>query len=119
MPSTGKQKRRNGPPDPNVVPLPERSDNQNAWCVYVLRCRNNYLYIGITNDLKKRLTAHDSGKGSKFVKSHRPFQLMKIIFCIDGREARKLEYSLKKLKRRDKFSALGMEYCDVLKKCAQ
>lgn len=59
------------------------------------------------------MAAHKQGNGSKFVKSHRPFELIKIICCIDGREARKLEYSLKKLKRLDKFKELGLEYCAV------
>lgn len=83
------------------------------WCVYVLLCRKNYLYIGITNNLKKRMAAHEQGNGSKFVKSHRPFELIKIIYCVDSTEARKLEYSLKKLKRQDKFKELGLEYCAV------
>ena len=93
----------------------EKSINQNRWCVYVLRCRNNYLYIGMTNNLQKRMKAHDKGSGSKFVKSHKPFELIKVIYCADSKEARKLEYTLKRLKRRDKFTALKLKYCDVSK----
>jgi len=93
----------------------EKANHRGNWCVYVLRCRNNYLYIGITNNLQKRMTAHDRGNGSKFVKSRRPFELMKVIYCSSGREAKKLEYSLKRLKRQDKFTALDLEYCDVSK----
>jgi putative endonuclease len=91
----------------------EGLNNQSRWRVYVLSCRNNYLYIGITNNLQKRMAAHEKGNGSKFVRSHRPFELLKVIYCIDEKEARKLEYSLKKLKRRDKFKKLGLEYCAV------
>lgn len=93
----------------------EQSNYQNRWCVYVLLCRNNYLYIGMTNNLRKRLTAHENGNGSKFVRSRSPFELMKVIYCIDESAARKLEYSLKKLKRRDKLKELGLEYCDILR----
>ena len=93
----------------------EISNNQNRWCVYVLRCRNNYLYIGITNNLEKRMTAHEKGSGSKFVKSHKPFELIKVIYCTDSRAAKKLEYSLKCLKRRDKFTALKLKYYEVSK----
>jgi len=89
------------------------TDNQSPWCVYILRCQNNYLYTGMTNNLRKRMKAHENGSGSKFVRSHSPFKMIKVIYCIDEKEARKLEYSLKKLKRRDKFRVLGMEYCDV------
>jgi putative endonuclease len=90
-----------------------KSKNQNLWCVYVLSCKNGYLYTGITNNLLRRLAAHDKGTGSKFVRSQRPFELLKAIYCKDENEARKLEYSLKKLRRRDKFAALGLAYCDV------
>jgi len=92
------------------------SCQQDTWCVYVLRCRNGYLYIGITNDLQKRLKLHEKGKGSKFVRSQRPFELLKVIHCMDQRGARKLECGLKKLKRRDKFNALGVEYCEIQEK---
>jgi putative endonuclease len=91
----------------------EKQHNQNRWCVYVLHCRNNYLYTGMTNNLQQRISAHTKGNGSKFVRSHSPFELLKVIYCIDEKEARKLEYSLKRLKRRDKFKKLGLEYCAV------
>ena len=93
-----------------------KSKNQNLWCLYVLSCINCYLYIGITNNLKKRLTAHEKGIGSKFVRSHRPFKLLKAVYCKDASEARRLECSLKKLKRRDKFEVLGIEYFEVRRK---
>lgn len=93
-----------------------KSKKQNIWCLYVLRCRNGYLYTGITNNLSKRLAAHEKGTGSKFVRSQRPFDLLKTIHCKDEKEARRLEYSLKKLRRRDKCRALGLEYSEVLRK---
>ena len=86
------------------------------WCVYVLSCRNSYLYTGITNNLTKRLAAHEKGTGSKFVRSQRPFKLLKTIYCKDESEARRVEYNLKKLRRRDKFEALGIEYFEVRRK---
>lgn len=91
----------------------ERSNKHSMWCIYILRCRNNYLYIGMTNNLPKRLTAHDRGKGSKFVFSRRPFELMKVIYCRDERSARRFESGLKKLRRSDKFTALDMPWLPV------
>lgn len=85
----------------------EKSNNK-SWCVYVLKCRNNYLYIGMTNNLEKRLKEHENGTGSKFVRSWRPFELAKVISCKDGKEARSLEYQLKKLKRDRKLETLGL-----------
>ena len=37
--------------------------------VYLLACRDNTLYCGYTNDLEKRLSAHNSGRGAKYTKS--------------------------------------------------
>ena len=89
-----------------------------AWCVYVLRCRNNFLYIGITNNLDKRLGEHERGTGSKFVRSRRPFELIKTIPCKTAGEARRLEYSLKRLKRGKKIEALGLEVGSISEKTA-
>ena len=92
----------------------DRSDNEN-WCVYVLKCRNNYLYIGLTNNIDRRLKEHERGTGSKFLRSHRPFELIKTIPCINAKQARSLEYNLKKLKRSRKIEVLDLEIETVKK----
>ncbi|MDH4230760.1 MAG: GIY-YIG nuclease family protein [Nitrospirota bacterium] len=87
----------------------ERAEkNSGPWCVYLLRCSNNSLYIGMTNDLEKRLEKHTLGTGSKFVRSWRPFELVKTIPCKDEGEARRLEYDLKKLPRKKKIEVLEL-----------
>ncbi|MDP2156176.1 MAG: GIY-YIG nuclease family protein [Nitrospirota bacterium] len=78
------------------------------WCVYVLRCRNNSLYIGMTNNIERRLKEHEQGRGSKFVRSWRPFELVKTIPCKNAGEARRLEYNLKQLTRREKIDTLEL-----------
>ena len=89
--------------------LEARTDtNSKPWCVYVLRCRNNSFYIGITNNLEKRLEQHTLGTGSKFVRSWRPFELVKTIPCSDSGEARRLEYDLKRLTRKKKIEVLEL-----------
>ncbi len=92
--------------------------NRETWCVYILRCCNNFLYIGITNNLDKRLREHERGTGSKFVRSHRPFELIKTIPCKTAGEARRLEYSLKRLKRAKKIESLGLKIGATPKKPA-
>jgi ribonuclease HI len=81
--------------------------NEN-WCVYILRCRNNSLYTGMTNNIQRRLTEHEQGRGSKFVRSWKPFELVKTIPCKNAGEARRLEYYLKKLTRKEKIKALEL-----------
>jgi ribonuclease HI len=79
-----------------------------GWCVYVLHCRDGSLYTGITNNLAQRLKQHERGKGSKYVRSWRPFELVKTIPCKNAGEARRLEYDLKRLTRKDKIVALDL-----------
>jgi ribonuclease HI len=79
-----------------------------AWCVYVLRCRNDSLYIGMTNNIGERMEKHKLGTGSKFVRSWRPFELVKTIPCRNAGEARRLEYDLKRLTRKKKIEVLGL-----------
>lgn len=40
-----------------------------SWFVYMVRCQSGALYTGITNDLDKRLKAHNSGKGAKAIRA--------------------------------------------------
>ena len=41
-----------------------------SWYVYILRCKDNSLYTGITNNLEKRYQDHCEKKGAKYTKSH-------------------------------------------------
>lgn len=82
---------------------------EEGWCVYVLRCSNNYFYIGMTNRLGKRLEEHERGRGSKFVRSWRPFELVKTIPCKSAAEARSLEQRLKRFPRKKKIELLELD----------
>ena len=47
------------------------------WCVYMLLCADKTLYTGVTNDMEKRLLAHNGGKtGAKYTASRRPVSLV-------------------------------------------
>ncbi|MEG1220532.1 MAG: GIY-YIG nuclease family protein, partial [Lactococcus sp.] len=47
-----------------------------SYFVYVLRCADDTLYCGYTDDVTKRLETHNSGKGAKYTKARRPLQLL-------------------------------------------
>jgi ribonuclease HI len=79
---------------------------EKEWCIYVLQCRDGSLYTGITNDLEHRLKQHEAGKGSKYVRSRSPFELVRMIPCKNAGEARRLEYKMKRLTRNEKIAAL-------------
>ena len=43
---------------------------------YILQCADGTLYTGWTNDLEKRLTAHNKGTASKYTRVRRPVSLL-------------------------------------------
>ena len=67
------------------------------WVVYLIRCSDQSLYCGITNNLKNRLAAHNSGRGSKYTRSRRPVELAGVSSEMTQSDALKLEYRVKRL----------------------
>lgn len=66
------------------------------YYVYILRSKkDNNLYYGYTNDLRRRLLEHNSGK-NRSTKSRVPFELRYYEAYFNEEEARSREYSLKK-----------------------
>ena len=47
-----------------------------SWVVYILKCGDNSLYTGITNNLENRLLAHEEGRGAKYTKGRGPFEVV-------------------------------------------
>ena len=44
--------------------------------VYILRCNDDSLYTGWTNNLEKRIKAHSDGKGAKYTRARVPVELV-------------------------------------------
>lgn len=73
------------------------------YYVYVVECSDATFYIGITNDLDKRIFAHNNSKtGAKYTRGRRPVILKYSEECKNKNEALKREYELKKLSRQEK-----------------
>lgn len=49
--------------------------NDDLWFVYIVECRDNSLYTGITNDLERRLIQHNDGTGARYTRSRRPVRM--------------------------------------------
>lgn len=75
--------------------------------MYILRCKDGSLYTGWTNNLEKRIEAHNSGKGAKYTKGRRPVTLVYSESLTTKEEALKREYAIKQLKKSEKLSLLG------------
>lgn len=74
------------------------------WCVYILECLDGSYYTGVTNDLKKRMNAHESGKGSKYVRRKGFSHLIAARVCKSKSDAFKTEYKIKQIPRKKKLS---------------
>lgn len=76
------------------------------WVCYLLRCADDTLYCGITNDLDKRLNAHNAGLAAKYTRSRCPVSLVFTESCIDRSSASKREMEIKKLTRVQKLALI-------------
>ncbi|MCD8162295.1 MAG: GIY-YIG nuclease family protein [Synergistaceae bacterium] len=70
---------------------------------YILRCADGTLYTGWTNDLKRRLEAHNAGKGAKYTRPRLPVELFYYESFETKEEAMSREASIKKMTRRAKI----------------
>lgn len=71
--------------------------------VYILRCKDNSLYTGITNNLEKRIFDHNNSKiWAKYTKSRRPVKLVWKKKVSDKNTASKLEYKIKRMWKQKK-----------------
>ncbi len=80
------------------------SDNKSSvpYFVYLVRCRDGSLYCGMTNDLQKRIAAHNNGTGAKYTKARRPVELVYSEELPSRSDALKREYAVKQLTRIEK-----------------
>ena len=68
----------------------------------MLKCSDGTLYTGWTNDLEKRVEAHNSGKGAKYTKARRPVELAYYEEFETKEQAMKRGYEIKQLGRKEK-----------------
>jgi putative endonuclease len=76
------------------------------WVVYLVRCADKSLYCGVTNDMAKRLTAHNSGRGAKYTRSRQPVEPVAVSTGMSKSQALQLEYRVKQLPASRKVKAL-------------
>ena len=76
------------------------------WYLYILRCKDNSLYTGITTDVEKRLEAHRAGKGAKYTRGRGPLELVYREECGDHSDALRREAEIKRLPRDEKLKLI-------------
>lgn len=71
--------------------------------VYMLKCKDDSLYTGYTNNLKRRLKMHEEGKGAKYTRGRGPFQVVYTEKFATKQEALRREFQIKQLTRKEKM----------------
>jgi putative endonuclease len=72
------------------------------WYVYAVRCNDGSYYIGITNDIAKRIRKHNKGTASKYTRCRRPVFLIYQLEVDTRSEALKVEARMKKMSHLEK-----------------
>ena len=74
---------------------------------YIVECSDGTFYTGWTNDIEKRIKAHNQGRGAKYTKTRLPV-FLKYFECFDSKEeAMRREYEIKQLKRKEKIELIA------------
>ena len=89
---------------PDLPPCPA----DGLWRVYLVECADGTYYLGITNNLPRRLAQHNGMErgGARYTRSRRPVRLRAAAPCADKSNALKLECRLRALPRQEKIPAL-------------
>ena len=72
------------------------------YYTYIVKCSDGTFYTGWTNDLTRRMEAHNQGRGAKYTKARRPVTLIYYETFETKEEAMKREYAIKRLSRKEK-----------------
>ena len=72
------------------------------YYIYILRCQDDTYYTGFTNNIEKRVRAHNDKKGAKYTRGRTPVELIYSEEFESKTEALKREYEIKKLTRKQK-----------------
>ncbi len=67
--------------------------------VYILKCKDDSLYTGYTNNFDRRLQMHEEGKGAKYTRGRGPFEVVYKQGYLTKEEAMQEEYRIKQLTR--------------------
>ena len=76
---------------------------------YILKCSDGSLYTGWTNDLERRVKAHNAGKGAKYTKCRRPVELVYFEAFSTKQEAMRREWEIKQLSRVEKCKLIQVK----------
>ena len=91
---------------PGSVKNPQEKTLFMGWKVYLLKCADDSLYCGSTNDVSSRIEKHNAGKGAKYTQSRLPVELVAVSRELSKSDALRLEHYIKQQPAGNKIEAL-------------
>ncbi len=76
------------------------------WFLYIIECHTSELYVGIAQDVNKRVEEHNKGHACRYTKYRKPVQLLHSEFCGDYTTARRREREVKKFSKAKKLALI-------------
>lgn len=76
--------------------------HRGGYYAYIVRCKYGTYYAGYTNDIKKRIAAHNKGTGAKYLRGKGPVKLVYKKKYSTAKAARARERLIKSLNRKQK-----------------
>jgi putative endonuclease len=74
-----------------------------AWFVYIARCADGTLYVGVALDVAARIAEHDAGRGARYTRGRGPLRVLATRRCRGQGDALRLERAIKRLTRDEKL----------------
>jgi putative endonuclease len=75
--------------------------------IYIAECADGSLYTGYTNDVAKRIDAHNAGKGAKYTRARLPVRAVYSEEYATKGEAVRREAQIKRLRREKKLRLIA------------
>ena len=79
------------------------------WFLYVVKCRDETLYTGITTDIFRRVKEHNAKRGAFYTQNKTPVELVYQESMADQSLARKREAEIKRLTRKEKLELIAVK----------
>lgn len=79
---------------------------------YIVRCKDDTLYCGWTNNLEKRITSHNQGTGAKYTRNRRPVELVYYETFDTKEAAMRREYEIKQMSHNQKIALIDKNWSD-------
>lgn len=76
---------------------------------YIVECSDGSLYCGWTNNIEKRILAHNEGRGAKYTRGRAPVKLVHLEQFETKEEAMSREFYIKRMSREEKLRLIKNE----------